>query len=917
MVGREVELGAGRRFLDAVESSSACLVFEGEAGIGKSTVWRETVALAEQRGHRVLACRPAPAEAKLSYAGLAELLAGVEPNLIERLPVPQRRALEIALLQVAPGPRAPEPRALFTAFSSMLSLLAEGQPVVVAIDDLQWLDRASQAAVAFVIRRLGDRRVGFLISLRLRVDAVPPPDLAHALQNAQPERLTLGPLSLAVLHLLISERLGRPLARPVLARIATACGGNPFYALEIAGEVARRGDLAPGETLPVPDDLFDLVRARIRRLPAATKDSLLTAAALRDPVLDLLDPRSLEKAEAAGLVQMSGNRVSFVHPLFATAMYMSASAERRRQVHLRLGAALTDPEERARHLALAAEGPSEEIATALELAADQARSRGAPAAAADLMELAAGLTPKGDQERRRARDMGAAESHFHAGHLSRARSLAEKALSNSPNGTLRGNSLRLLGEIRHHEDSFAEAIPLFEESLVQLGDDPHRVDVRISLAFAHISLGTLKAAAGHAQAAVEEARSVGDDGLYAVALAASALADFYLGRPLDRDRVELALAHEDLERQTMMQMRPSLIAGNIASLSDEFDRAVELLGALRLRSIERGDEIGLPLVLAQLSYIERQRGNLDAAMSFAREGCEIASTVGSHTAQALMLAERCFGRAIAGDVGGARADAEEALQLLSRVEFRLAFFWRAWALAFLETSLGNTAAAAELLAPLVAAVEVRGRFDPLAATILTDSIEIVAVQGELERGEALAATLEMYGHTHGLASALAAASRVRALLLAGRGDLAGAREAAEGALAIHERLGMALEVGRTLLVKGQIERRAKQKRAAGESLARALEVFERIGARLWSDRARAELARTGSRRAGSDDLTPTEGRVAELATQGLTAKQIGEAIFLSPKTVEANFSRIYSKLGIRSRAELGRVIAERDRATPE
>jgi DNA-binding CsgD family transcriptional regulator len=168
-----------------------------------------------------------------------------------------------------------------------------------------------------------------------------------------------------------------------------------------------------------------------------------------------------------------------------------------------------------------------------------------------------------------------------------------------------------------------------------------------------------------------------------------------------------------------------------------------------------------------------------------------------------------------------------------------------------------------------------------------------------------------------LASALAAASRVRALLLAGRGDLAGAREAAEGALAIHERLGMALEVGRTLLVKGQIERRAKQKRAAGESLARALEVFERIGARLWSDRARAELARTGSRRAGSDDLTPTEGRVAELATQGLTAKQIGEAIFLSPKTVEANFSRIYSKLGIRSRAELGRVIAERDRATPE
>jgi hypothetical protein len=405
MVGREAELEAGRRFLDALERGSACLVFEGDAGIGKTTVWRETVALAEQRGHRVLACRPAPAEAKLSYSGLAELLAGVEANLVERLPIPQRQALEIALLQAAPGPRAPEPRALFTAFSSMLSLLAEGQPVVVAIDDLQWLDRASQAAVGFVIRRLGDRPVGSLLSIRRGNEAALPADLAHALQDAQPERVAIGPLSVAALHSMISERLGRALPRPVLARIATTCGGNPFYALEIAREVARRGDLAPGESLPVPDDLLDLVSARIKRLPAGTKDSLLAAAALRDPVVDLLDRPSLEKAEEAGLVQVSGERVAFVHPLFATAVYRSATPERRRQVHRRLGASLTDPEERARHLALGAQGPSEEIAAALDVAAAHARSRGAPTAAAELMELAASLTPKGDGElRTRARD---------------------------------------------------------------------------------------------------------------------------------------------------------------------------------------------------------------------------------------------------------------------------------------------------------------------------------------------------------------------------------------------------------------------------------------------------------------------------------------------------------------------------------
>jgi DNA-binding NarL/FixJ family response regulator len=320
-------------------------------------------------------------------------------------------------------------------------------------------------------------------------------------------------------------------------------------------------------------------------------------------------------------------------------------------------------------------------------------------------------------------------------------------------------------------------------------------------------------------------------------------------------------------------------------------------------------------VLAHLSYIERQRGNPRAALSFAEEGCEIAPTVGSDTAQALMLAERCFGRAIVGDVDGARADAEEAQQLLTRVAFRLAFFWRGWALVFLEMSLGNAAAASEPLASLVAAIEVRGRFDPLAAAILPDSIEALVVGGQLERGETLAATLEEYGRTHGLASALAAAARVRALLLAGQGDLAGAQAAAETALAGHESLGMLLEVGRTLLVKGQIERRAKQKRAARESLARSLEVFERIGARLWAERARTELGRTGVRVAGSGELTPTERRVAELAGQGLTVKRIAETVFLSPKTVEANLTRSYQKLGIRSRAELGRLMAEQERAT--
>lgn len=914
MVGRERELEEGRRFLGALANGSACLVLEGEPGIGKTTVWRETIALAEQQGHRVLTCRPAAAEAKLSYAGLADLLAGVEGKVYERLPVPQRRALEVALLLTAPGEQPPEPRALITAFCSVLFVLAESRPLVVGIDDLQWLDRPSQGAVEFALRRLGSRSIGCLVSVRVGGDTNLPPRLVRALEDAQARRVALGPLSVAALHTLISARLGHSFARPVLVRIGTASRGNPFYALEIAHELDRRGDLSPGDVLPVPEDLLELVSARIRRLPHKTQDVLLAAAALRDPVLELLDRAALDQAREAGLVHVAGDRVSFAHPLFASAVYSSASAERRRQMHQRLGTVLADPEERARHLALGADGFSEEIATALEAAAQQARSRGAPEGAAELLELAVRLTPPEDIEQSRSREIKAAEDHFHAGNRARARSLAEHVLSGGPRGPARGNALRVLGEIRYHEDSFAEAIPLFEEALVELDDNAVKIDLRVNLAHAHTSLGNLPAAAPHAEAAVELARSADDRGLYAVALAVSAIVDFHLGHPLDRERINLALAHEDPDRQIVMPMRPSLIAGIALHLNDDFERAGAICAELRLRTIERGEESDLPLLSSTLSLIARDTGNLDAARRFAEEGYEIGRTVGSHTAQALLLAERCFCYATIGEVQAARQDAAEVQRLLHHATYVLADMWVRSAQAFLEISLGNAAAASDLLEPLAAAIEFRGLLDPTSARLLPDKIEALVAVGQLDRAEAFVAVLENHGHAQARDSALAAASRCRAELLAARGDLAGALQAAGRALEIYEQLGMPFEVGRTLLVRGQIERRAKRKGAARDTLGRAQEVFDRVGARLWSDNARAELARTGVRHSAADGLTPTELRVAELAARGLTMKRIAESAFVSPKTVEANLTRIYQKLGIASRAELGRVMAERERA---
>lgn len=917
MVGREPELEAGRRFLDAVDGGLACLVLEGEPGIGKTTVWREVVALAAARSHRILTSRCAAAEAKLSYAGLADLFSDLEQEVVEALPLPQKQALQVALLQAAPGQRPPQPRALFTAVQSVLSALARLAPVVIAIDDLQWLDPSSLAALQFALRRLGQCRVGFLTSLRRAGDSGSDPSLDRTLGDLQALRLTLGPLSLAALHTVISTHLGRPFPRPILVKVAGASRGNPLHALEIARELSRQGGLSAGEALPVPENVLELVSIRIRRLPAATREALLVASALRKPVVELVDRAAMEPAERAGLVQVEGRNVNFVHPLFASAVYGSARPERRRRLHHRLAARVTDPEERARHLALAAEGPSEKIASALEEAAIQARLKGAPEGAAELLELAASLTFPDQETRRCLRTIAAAEHYFHAGDLGRARVLAEGALAGLPAGPSRGNALRVLGEIRYHLDSFNEAIRLFEQALPELDQDRRQIEVRVNLTFAHIGHGSLRAAAEHAAAAVEQARGIDDRGLHAIAVGGLAIADFFLGRPLERDRIELALAHEDPDRQTSMSIRPSMVAGIALSLSDDLSRAAALLRALRQRTIDRGEESDLPLLCAQLGYVERRQGNLRESLDFAQEGYRIACTLGSETSQALMLAERCFARAALGDAHGARADVDAADAILARVGYRLAYFWRRWALTFLEISLGNAVAARVPLQQLVETVERRGYFSAQVALSLPDTIEALAMTGQEKRANALAGLLEEYGLGHALPSVLGTAGRCRALALAAGGDLSGALASIEKALTHHERAGAPLELGRTLLLKGQIERRLRLKRVARTSLQRSLDIFQRTGARLWVDRVQAELSRAGWHHSGPEELTATELRVAELAAGGLTMKQIAELAFLSPKTVEANLARIYSKLGIRSRAELGRAMAKREAGTPK
>ena len=914
MIGRDRELGAGGRFLNSLAHGGGFLVLEGEAGIGKTTVWRELIAGADGRGYRVLSCQPAASEVTLSFAGLADLLSDLDASVLECLPLPQRHALEVALLQAAPGSRPLEQRAVFAGFGAVLVALAGERPLLVAIDDLQWLDRPTQAALEFAMRRVRGHPIGFLCASRTEVTSSVTSGLDRVLTESGAERAQLGPLSVGALHQLILARLGRALTRPTIVRIATAARGNPFYVLEIAREVLRRGETSAGEPLPVPDDLSQLVSARIRRLPRETREQLLAIAALATAPLALLDREALEPAEEAGLVEIAGRTVSFSHPLFSAAVYRSATAIRRHELHLSLARLVRDPEERARHLALGASEPSEALARELDHAAELASSRGAPDAAAELLELAAELTPDGDPDQMSVREAAAAECHLHAGDPPRARSVAERALARCADGPIRANVLRLLGELRYIDGSFAEAIALFDEAL---GHRPHgaaSVELQLNLAFAHSILGADADAADHAHAALKAATEAGDSALEAAALAMSATRDFRLGRPLDRARLERALALEDPDRRMLLPMRPSRLAAIAEYYSDDFGRAASLYTTLRERVIDRGEDSHLPIVDADLSMVERVRGNLPRALEIANEGCEIAQMLGSDTAQADMLCERSFVRATLGDEAGAREDAERALACDTDDSYTA--FWLGSARAFLELSLGNAHAASHALAPFCAAVEEAGSCNQFTARILPDQIEALVALGELERAERLTEMLEQHARENDPPSALAGAARCRGLLAAAHGDLAAAGEELDVALAQLSRIEMPLELGRTFLISGLVKRRAKQKRAARDAFMRALETFETVGARLWAARAQSELERTGVRHSAGDELTPTELRVAGLAAQGLTNRRIADTLFVSAKTVEANLARIYLKLGIRSRAELGAAMVERASRTP-
>jgi DNA-binding CsgD family transcriptional regulator len=902
IIGRQWEQDRVEGFLDLLSGGPAALVLEGDPGIGKTTLWRGALDAGRRRSYRVLTCRPSESEGALSFVGLGDLLDSVSAEALRVLPDPQRVALELALLRSA-GEGSPDRVSLARGALGVLRATAAESPTVLAIDDVQWLDPPSADVVRFVAHRLTDERLGLLVSARTGESNSL--ELDHAFPAAAGlVRLRLEPLSFEELEEVVRMHLPVSFTRPTWRALHRVSGGNPFFALQLADALERRGGRAPGQELPISETLAEAMRQRLAALSPNARAALLPVAALAHPTLPLIqagaaEAEGIEEAMQAGVLQVDGERLRLAHPLLASFVYGDASEAERRSVHLRLAPLVADPEENAIHLGRGAVEPDESVAATLEATAQRAAKRGHPEIAAELAGHAERLTPT-ERTGDRARRIRAAASYLiAAGDSRRGWELLEELVDRLPPSQERARALRLLGLV---VDDVQRCTALLEQALVEAGNDLELRSQVLTLLSAKASWGgNWRAGARHLRKAVELAERSGSVAALATASARLAWAE------VGHDRLPLIERAVELERSLPEFLSfpdsPSHLYGVALLAVDRLEDARRQLEESYERGLALGDRHRL-IHLGWLAEVELRAGNWERALAHARACEALGRQFGVRDTDAWGAWSRALVEAHLGNVDAAVEAGERASRLAGAIGFQFILTLSELALGFLHLSAGREAVALDHLLPLLEERAGVNLHPSVVARTLSNAIEALVGTGELTEATSLAERLEKHARAMPVPSAIAAAARSRALVLAQDGDLLGARTLIEAALAAHAGVGEPFELGRTYLAQGSIERRAKRKAEARAALRRAEALFAELGARLWLERTRRDLARTGLTRSLGRELTPTELRVAELAATGAQNKEIAGALFMSVKTVEANLSRVYAKLGVRSRVEL-------------
>ena len=717
---------------------------------------------------------------------------------------------------------------------------------------------------------------------------------------------------------MIERTLGTSLLKPALHQLHTVSGGNPFFALEIAKEALRTGRRLTSEELPpIPTDLRNLVNARISRLDSTTRELLLVVAAAVRPTATLLervlgaDARAhLAEALEADVLVFEHGHLRFSHPLLASTVYASRPPAERRRIHLRLAGSVDDSEERGRHLALGTEIPDRSVATALDEAAIAARGRGATEAAALLTEHALRLTPPEDEARLTQRAIDAADSLFLIGETERSHAVVAELAARMPADPSRARVFRRLARARAYTAGFATTESLLTRALADARSDlPTRALLEHDLGEVLLQYGRLDEAKPHCDAALNLAEQLRDTELTRKAQLARDGLYFMRGQGLPAGFVERAaafaanppLASGDREPRFFDEFQ---VRALMLKYADHFSTARDLLERLRTSMMAEGREGIVAPVLFQLAELECWAGNLrrsrrltrDLVRTLARSGQEGMRT---RAAYATALVHAHSGRLdLARRIATShlrRAESTGDLFLTIRLQALLGF---------VALSAGDAGTAATHLRQASSFSEAAGYGEPGVVRYAGDEIEALLLCDDIDAARGSLERLERRARQHDRPWAIAVAGRCQALLAAATGDLDRAIEAALATIPLHDRVEQPLERARTLMTLGILYRRSKRRRESREALTAALDIFESIGATAWSTHTRSEIERISGRKTRPTGLTPTEQHVAELAAAGRTNKEIAAETHLSVKAVEANLSRVYTKLAVRSRSEL-------------
>ena len=905
-IGRERELDLLEGSLERAAEGLRVILLVGDAGIGKSTLWNAALEAARARSHIVRTSRPAETERDLPNLVLGDLFRDVAPSLLASLPAPRRRALEAALLIGDPVESPVDPGALGVAVTTVVRSMALQRPVLLAIDDDQWMDAASAETLAFAIRRLVDQPILVLLARRARAE--PHVALEKAVDDGAVERLEIGPLSVGATHLLLRSRLGAALSRPTIRELHRVSGGNPFHALELGR--ARARDSSRDLALPLDGSVDQLLRERLRELDDATRWAMLLAAAHGHTPIELFEalgvtPETIDSSVDATLLERSANIIGISHPLLAAAVYDGAGGQARRAAHRRLAARIEDEVDRGRHLALGAAGPSASISAKLEAAAHVARERGQTVAAADLAEHAVRLTPPGAADDRHRRRLAAARARLDAGDGERARAILSDLLDAAPAGLARAEALLLAPDL----EPPARAVALLEDALRAAGPDARlRAGIHARLAAAGRLTRGRAWAERHVQASLRLAEELADDALLARALSTAAIVRFEGTDPraseLAHEAYRLAVQVDDaaLVREAAGTIRHLLV------WSGDTKRARAWLEE-QLEGWRDRDEITYSECLWYLSIVELLAGRWTTSAAYAAEATETRTQYGvelpqDHLPAALIALHR-------GEFDLARRHSERALSLASGMLLpaHLAV------LAIIELWTGNPAAAVAGFDRVEQAADERGFDEPSLRWWRAEYGEALLRVGRIDDARRLVEGWESLALRVGRARELAATTRVRALIATAEGDLTSASRLFEEASERHEAAGDRFGWARARLAAGIVHRRLRRKRLARTAMEAAATAFDELGASSWSAETRAELARLGGRQR-FEGMSPSEQRIADLVAEGRTNRDIAAALFVTERTVASHLTHVYAKLGVRSRTELARFVTDRASKVP-